>query len=321
MAGRDQNQKKGGSSFVGNLLFGAVIIAVLVALVVQFMKPSDHPIKSKQGTPEGAVQAYLEAAWNFKSGNPNFDHIKEAVREQDYQWFQDNYMTIFSESSANQIVGFTSAADPSTVGHAARQTVMSDLLSIGPHRLDSEIVTSNVSGNDAEMILRKKEVYSNDYTEYTDVKVRVTREGKRWKVVDFAGGRAMLEGRTRPDDFRVLSANEVAGIEAGARAAAGAAGAAPPPSPDDIPGGIPPEGFLPGAPPPAQPGAMNPEQQIDQLIAQASQYWRAQDYQRSLGAAQQALQICHQQLGPQHPKTQQVQQMVAAAQQQLQPRF
>jgi hypothetical protein len=318
--------------------------------------------------------------------------LEKVIPKEDYEWFQNNYSTLF-----NDAFDLRSAIDPNAGDAVARKSVMRQILSYGPNRESCPVISKKVADNTAEFVVQKR---LDDGTLY-NCTVNLVREGKYWKVKDFAGGKPYVLGD--PLDDRVF-----AGYEEGSEAwrehqqelaeqglptapPPGAAPAsAPPPGAPEIPpeaqmmmaaemeamgnpvptpapavaapaapaptpqmslseylsqvdaqaaqnppasapgayGAGAPPGYQPGFAPaqPAQPGSAAPAsaaesdsaiQAIDTLIRQAGEDWAAQRVQDALTKAEQALELCRQNLGETHPKTVEVQNMVNAAQQQV----
>lgn len=206
--GKDGAQGKSGG-LASTLVTAILILGAVGYLGYKLLGPTNDPIYQRQDTPEHALKVYLEVAEKFTTGQEqSFEKIRKVVTEADYRWFQDNKDRIFQEEDHFNI---SSGIDPGQATAMASLSVMKEMLDIGPNRSYSPIIDQEIQGDHARLVVRKKESYSSGNVYYVDVRVKLRREGKYWKVVDFAGGRAVLENRDAPDDFVRRTQAEVEG--------------------------------------------------------------------------------------------------------------
>ncbi len=288
---------KSSTKMIGNIAFVVFVLAIIGYALMETSKPSDDPILNRQVDAKGALLAYIDTADGFMAGSRTFEDLRKCVLKEDWDWFQDNNMSLYQQGD---FAGISTGIDPTQAGFVARKTIMEMLLEEGPYRKDSVIMSGGESGGtNAEFVVRKKETYPGGHNLYYDVKVRLVKDGKYWKVKDFGGGRAEVENRRAPGDVVEIPQEVAEGkAPAGAPPAENAAAASD----------------TNAAPPQGQATLEDAEV----FIQQASQYWRAQQYEPALKAAESAYNIRLSLLGPDHPDTQAVLQMVGAARQQLQ---
>jgi len=326
MAQRD-NPKT--SSLAGNLAFFAFIIGVIVFFTFQMMGPSDDPIRQRQLDPESALTVYIEKADDFRSFVPGpgarvtFADVQKTVTREDWDWYQDKYANIYADAGSD--FGITDSIDP-TAGETIKRIVsLQGLQSAGPSRKDATIKEIRTNGDKAEAYVIEKDFsVAGGSVDYNQYRIDLIKEGKYWKVKDFAGGRAEVENRRKPEDVQILTQEEVQGIVPGAgaggdpaaadpataaaqaqaeaeAAAAGANGA-------NANGG----GTNGGEGQAANGGASRVpqnEQAADKWVADARRYWQTGDPARAYGAALLAFTWYNQNLGPEHQKTVQTRQM------------
>ncbi len=295
----------GKGKLIGNIVFFAFLIGVGVYFAIGMMAPSDDPIYSQQLDPESAMIIYLDHADGFIHNASTAGNVEKTITKGDWDWLQDNHEQIFADRDA---IGLGSAADPTVVQHGGRLAVLSLLLKGGPNRKDAQIIETKLNGeSNAELIVREKDFYGDGDYDYTDYRVRLVKEGKYWKVKDYATGKQALEGTRQPEDAVHRGREEVesgvAAIEPGPGAleeannsAAAAAG-------------------IPGVP--AGAGEISTIEQADAAVLAARRAWEAGDAQTAYTESLKAYNVYQQQLGPQHQKTQQTMAMGRAARERL----
>lgn len=307
MGKRDEKPKSAGNGkLIGNIIFFAVAIGVIVFVVFGMTDNSDDPIFSKQGDPESALRVYIDHADGFVHDQATAGDIQKCVTKDDWEWLQANHESIFQSQDFANLSG---ASDPSQMIHASRLIVLKGLVEQGPCRKDCEIQRTTLSGDsNAEAVVRQKEFFGDGSFVQYDHRIYLVKEGKYWKVKDFGGGRAEYENRRQPDDV-VRVDDGAAGAAAGGDVAAATAGA-----PTELGGGEPvaaPGGTT------APAGAPASEQDADALVVQARARWEAGDARAAYDNALAAYKYYSQALGPNHPKTQQTMAMGQKARQAL----
>ncbi len=338
--GRPKENSGGGLS-AGTIAFIVFIVAIIGYFTYEAIRPSDDPILSRQLDSKEALIAYIEQADGFMADRSTFEDIRKCVTEEDYDWFQNTADGLFKKGD---IYGLSTAADPTVMAAVARRTVMEMLLQEGPYRKDSVILEGSESGDTAQYKVRKKEIYSDGYTLYYDVKVYLVKQGRYWKVKDFGGGRAEVENRRKPDDVVALSQEEVEGSgnsdtttpppaqqQQQQPVAVAAPPSAPPPSvPGNNMNNVPNGNSSPGQPAMGMPGATAPPAKItinakalptlenaNELLTQAQQAWSQQDYSTAYAASERAYAIRLHHLGANDQRVFEVQKMAVMARQQL----
>ena len=186
--------------------------------------------RERQSDPEMALKYYLEVAYKFMHAEPDgtFDDVQRAVTKDDWEWYKNNKDHLADRQG--DAWGLRTAANPTDVGAIERRGVMEGILSFGPNRTDFRIMDRQISATRAvfslksEAVILEEEIYKKklekakaegktpppdpremkklhdpsglaagyadlDYTIYS---VEVVKEGKFWKVKDFAGGRSAL---------------------------------------------------------------------------------------------------------------------------------
>lgn len=180
-------------------IIGNIVFVLLVAAAGWFVfKPTDPAAKdpdlAQMKTPRGALMVYLRHADGFKSQRSNFYDIEKCIVPEDWKWFQKNHEALFAGRDSHSLAGGLAPTDAVVAG---RMVVMAELLGAGPRGTGSLIIKEEVSGNHAEFIVRKKEVLgtgrNDDY--YYNCRVHLVKVDDFWRVKDFAGGRAVIEGR------------------------------------------------------------------------------------------------------------------------------
>lgn len=305
------------SSFLGNVVFVAVLLAAGVMFLYLFMKPTDDPVLSGQSTADAALQTYLETASAFIDGRVHFDDLFKAVTPADREWFYDNYERLFRRRDA---VGISTGVDPAAAGAFARRAIMDDVLRAGPYRPTHQVVAKDVRSRDAEYIVRKVEGFGDGSTVHYDCRVVVVLDGKYWKVKGFAGGRDEVEGRRPPGDFTEVPEDLVASGAPALRLTSGDGSASgprrtPPPGFEAPPPSSEGAASFAGSQPPAAGAATLEDAQV--LIDEAAAHWQAGRAREALDAATRALEIRTRLLGASHPDTVATRAMVDAAREQL----
>ncbi len=286
-----KSEGSGKGKLIGNIAFFAFLIGVGVYFAIEMMQPSDDEILSRQLDPASAMTVYLEHADGFIHAQSLAGEVQKTVAKDDWQWLQDNHESIFAKYDA---IGLQSAADPTVVMVGGRLAVLKMLLEGGPNRKDSVIVsTTETSESTADLVVRQKIFYGGGSYDYTDYKVRMVKEGKYWKVKDYAGGKQVMEGTRQPGDAVFRDREEVEG-----GAVANAAGGDPAAASAAVPGGQPAQPGAPGA-------AIATIEQADAAVIEARRAWEAGDAQTAYDEALKAYGFYSTQLGPDDPRTQQ----------------
>lgn len=226
-----------------------------------FLAKSTDPIKKEQSTPEGAFNIYAKTTYGFLHDQFTFYDIEKCVTKEDYKWFQANYDNLYQDAFK-----LRSGIDPNEGDAVARISVMRDLIMSGISGSGATVVSSNVQDNRAELTVQ----FRSDEGDTYSTKVQVVKQGRYWKVKDFAGGRQVLEGIHTPGRVTLVSTGSpgTGGPGAGGPGAtapgAGPGGPAAAGAPPGAIPGMPPQGQQPAqaaqaAPPGAQPGGpVNP---------------------------------------------------------------
>lgn len=176
-----RNTQRGG--VVGNVL---TLILVVVGVYVIYINLGDERVakaKQRQATPDAALMYYLQQAYGFMTGDQNviFDDVKLAVTKEDWDWYSANYSKLHFDA-----FNLGSAIDPNAAEALARRDALRGLLSVGPNRTDTQILSQTTSGNVAVFHLKYLGPIPNRFKESN---VELVQENGLWKVKDFAGGR------------------------------------------------------------------------------------------------------------------------------------
>jgi len=331
-------EEKKKSGLVSTILTLVVVLGIAGAFGYKFLvAPPSDPIKREQLTPEGALKVYLKTGYDFLHDQATMYDMQKCITKEDYIWFQDNYNNLHEDT-----FNLSTGIDPTEADAVARISVMRRLIVGGIGVPDCTISDVNISGGQADLGVG----YTVEGYDYSGLKVQLVKEGRYWKVKDFAGGRASVEGIKRPRGSIVMKKT---GTPTGSPPTADGAGTQPngmmgvPPGgvTGAPPGAMPPQPALPpGAPPGAPawpspsnnaPPAANPAtgwpapppggpggtaatvEEADGLIQQARDDWSSGRFQDSVAKAEKALAIYRQRLGDADPKTKQVEAMLAAA--------
>ncbi|MEQ8822575.1 MAG: tetratricopeptide repeat protein [Sumerlaeia bacterium] len=274
-----EKEKRGGAGLVGNIIFILFAVGIFVGFGWKFfIAPPDDPILQMQGDPQSATRVYLDTAHEFRTGALNFPNVKKCVTEDDWNWFQENADRIYQEGDRFNISG---GIDPTQAAALARQVILKTMILEGPNQKQAEIVRVEQDGDNAVAIVQQTDSWGGDSQFTANYKVRLRKEGKYWKVRDFAGGRAALEGRSEADDVVRVDPGGAAGPGGGRPPADGGGGG-------EAPGTL---------------------AEADVYLEKASAAWRAQQYQDALNYCQRAYAIRVHHLGENHPKVQEVRQM------------
>ena len=291
------------------------IIVVLAAVGVfaykQLNKPPSDPVKKEQLTLEGGLKIYGKIAHQFLHQQATFDELRKVIPQDDWDWFQNNYNNLFQDA-----FDVKSGIHPVEGEALARFSVMQRVLSYGPHREDCRIMEKNISGNHADLVVRQL----IDYGNHEDIPIEMFKDGKYWKVRHFGGGRQSVMGEPIPGGRKKFIKKGTEGAQAGVvrpPTSSGPAPQQPPPQPAAPQGPLaePLAGQM--APQPSQ--QESPEVMVDRLIKEAGELWQAKQFNESLKKAKEALALCKEHLGENHPKTQKVQKMVDVANRNLHP--
>jgi len=312
------------------ITFAVVAVCGAVGYQLATRGPAD-PLLKEQLTPEGGLKSYARTAYDFMTKDIDFNFVKKVVTQDDWTWFQDNYKTLHED-----FFNLSGGLHPMEGEAVAKVSVMRRLFSYGPSRYDIEIVNSNVSGNRAEFTVRQVVEYGK-----MEMKVEVVKEGKYWKMKDYAGARQWIqkersllgERKYIPKESLAAEGSRVPlegemGMEMPPKSKQPAQPAQPPKPTQAAPQATPDElslllsgGAKPTpaqeVPPQQTQTSVDPVAQVDALIQQANQDWQNKRFADALTKATQALEICKKNLGDNHPKTGQVQIMVDAAKKQM----
>ncbi len=250
MAEREQK-----SSQMSWITTGVLILGVAGVFVYKFMfaTPTD-PLRKQQMDPEGGMRAYLATVYGFLTNTKSFYDIEKVVPKEDYEWFQKNYSQYFHDT-----YNLRTGIDPNEGDAVAKIGVMREIIESGPDREHCEIVSKNIMDNQAELVVRQT---MDQDVGYADYKVRLVREGKFWKVKDFAGGKLRIQNIEQPGDV-TYTYKEGKGEGEGTAGASGAAGAPGGPQPGAAPGAMPVAGA------PAPPQAPPPEANLSPISPEA----------------------------------------------------
>ena len=168
-------------------IFSLIVIAGLAFYVFNPRESSDEKqLKEKQETPEKALKYYLITAYKYNHNeNPggSLSDVQIAVTKDDWEWFNDNAQTIFSKEDMLDSAAVLGAEQNAS---RSRRIAMKTIFSRGPDHPGNEIMNRNLGPDKCVFTVRKK---GETHEEYEDYKVEVVKEGKSWKVKDFAGGR------------------------------------------------------------------------------------------------------------------------------------
>lgn len=315
-----------------------VVTIVAAGFVLGGCTPTE--IEAKQKTPEGAFRVFVETCEAFRVMRASLWDVFECVRESDAEWFKENYQSLQGGSGGIlSLVGLDTASDPTVAKAIRKREAMLSLVSRVPHHPDNEIVESEAAGELTTFTI-KMNVGEPRNPYYVYLKIDMIKEGKYWKVADFGGARSGNIRRVDYDDD-----DDAAGAGSAAAAAPGspvpqvssamsslmpnppgqAPGAARPASPaaasgdgprtvslaTPAPGSTrerPPAGAAPEAVEPAQAAA--PQSPAQFLLDQAGADWQAGKYRASMANARRALDLFKRELGEDHPKVIEVQNML-----------
>ncbi len=179
-------EEKNGSRFTSWILPILIVIGIGGAFVYKFVLsgPSD-PLRKAQLEPEGGLQMYLKHAYGYLTDASSMYDLEKVIPKEDYDWFQNNYSDLFQDT-----FDLRSAIDPNAGDAVARKSAMRQILSYGPNRESCPVISKKVADNTAEFVVQKR---LDDGTLY-NCTVNLVREGKYWKVKDFAGGKPYVLG-------------------------------------------------------------------------------------------------------------------------------
>ncbi len=321
-----------------------VLMAILaVSLMLVGCTPTE--IEAKQKTPEEAFRIFVETREGFRVTRSSLWDMLECVRKSDAEWFTENYATL-SAGGLVSTFGLDTAADPNVSKAIQKREAMLAVTAGIPNHPDNEIVATKSAGSLTTFTVKKNVGEAAD-PYYIYLKIDMKQEGKYWKVADFGGARS---GNIRQVDFD----DDDAATEAKSPVASGPGSPAPrpmsaasslmpsppvqaprpvkpaSPSPDagqkprtvslatPAPGSAQdrsPAGAAPEAVEPAQPEV--PQSPAQFLLDQAGADWQAGKYRASMANARRALDLFKRELGEDHPKVAEVQNMLDSGEQMI----
>lgn len=295
-------------------------------------------IEAKQGTPEQAFRTFVETREAFRVMRASLWDMFECLREDDAEWFKENYVSLASGGLVDTF-GLSTAADPNVAKAIQKREAMLFVTAGIPNHPENKIVATETAG-DLTIFTVKKNVGEAANPYYIYLLVDMRKEGKYWKVADFGGARS---GNIRQVDFD--DDDDPAGAQSPVASSPGspapqpvsAASSLMPSPPTQAPRAVKPDSPSPPAgqkprtvslatpvPRPAQdrspadaaPGAVEPAQaEVPQspaqfLLDQAGADWQAGKYRASMANARRALDLFKRELGEDHPKVAEVQNML-----------
>lgn len=227
-------EKKSKSGLVSTILTVLFVLGIAGAFVYKFFiaAPTD-PVKKAQMDPEGALQNYLKTTYEYMHDTATLFDIQKLVPKEDYEWFQANYNSHYEDP-----ISLGTSINPSDADAVARKTVMRDIIEASIWA--SSCIVDNKAVQDTMAELDVHYDATTQYRQgYVRAKVQLVREGKYWKVKDFAGGRAALEGNRDASRWAFVPGPMPgsAGGAAEAGAATGAAAGAMPGTDPGVPAG------------------------------------------------------------------------------------
>lgn len=190
--------EEGKPNIIAKLWFPVVLGAIIGFIGYKFMtrEPSEADLAFQD--PEASMKHYLKTVygWEHSNDGSGWGDLEEVIPKGDWQWFNDNWEHLFSDPA-----DLAGGLDPNQAKALGRRAAMSSLLDPGPNRLDCAILCKDVGETEATMLLLK------DYDEDAGaiVKVKLIKEGKKWKVANFAGGRNRVENTEADGDRRYYS--------------------------------------------------------------------------------------------------------------------
>ena len=203
--GKKRKRKKvkdGGGAMAMVKSFAPILVMLGIVGWWVFLKPSNSPdaqraraAAAEQATADGAFEFYKKAAQaNINAVSmAESSRIENAIPEEDWTWFQDNYSRI-SEDPFN--VG--GAIDPIAATAIKRIDALKMLISAGSYHDKDEILEKNEEGNTATYLIAKYDIeLSREFALSGEdgrerIEVKIVKIGDTWKVKDFAGGKTKV---------------------------------------------------------------------------------------------------------------------------------
>lgn len=160
--------------------------------------PDEDLAEKCQMSADEALKLYLDTVWDFLHTDTPGKFMKPlctAVTKDDWLWFEDNYSEIFKKRDFARIGGAL-AADQNIA--LSRLLILRSLLENGvTARTPKQKSRKEESSNLVVYVLS----YPDDFGKERDHKVEVGRDGKYWKVKNFAGGLPVVRGDKLPRIF------------------------------------------------------------------------------------------------------------------------
>lgn len=178
------SESKGGK--MGSLVMLVVAVAIGFYVYKGFSKPD--VVDQQLMSPDTALKFYLQTAWdhNHATSGEHMLNLKRCISQSDWDWFNANYPSLYADH-----LKLSTAINPNEADAMQKILVMRSLLEYGPNRPDALVVSSQNMGTSAVYMLKK---LMGDGQTTVDMPVTLVKEGKLWKVKDFAGGRTAATG-------------------------------------------------------------------------------------------------------------------------------